>query len=381
MVNPDDLYVNTEPPSVHIEAIRADFRDRPFSQSMRLPPLTRDIEIDHSALSFAAPQKIQFRYKLLGFDPNWHDVGTRRQAVYMNLKPGTYRFQVIASNNDGVWNMAGDSFSFTIPPRFYQTEWFLALIVLAVLALIYATFMVRLRVSTRLVEGRMHARLLERDRIARELHDTLLQGFQGIVLRLQGVARTMSECEPSKVALEDTMDRADQVLIDGRQSLLQLRSGANGSRGLAGQLNDVITDLQLQKDVPCALSIIGQECALKPTVHEEIFAFAREALTNAFRHSNAASIVAELNYTKAHFSFRCIDNGVGLPAAVMDARSAEGHWGLVGLRERAANLHAQFNLRSNHPHGTIVEVVLRARIAYPGQRLRRLRRLIPGLAE
>jgi signal transduction histidine kinase len=173
-----------------------------------LPPLTRDIEINHSALSFAAPQKIQFRYKLSDFDPNWHDVGSRRQAVYMNLKPGTYRFQVIASNNDGVWNMAGDSFSFTIPPKFYQTGWFLALIVLAVLALIYATFVVRLRVSTRLVEGRINARLLERDRIARELHDTLLQGFQGIVLRLQGVARTMSECKPSKLALEDTLDRA-----------------------------------------------------------------------------------------------------------------------------------------------------------------------------
>jgi nitrate/nitrite-specific signal transduction histidine kinase len=173
----------------------------------------------------------------------------------------------------------------------------------------------------------------------------------------------------------------DQVLIDGRQSLLQLRSSANSSPGFPGQLNEVIAEIQRQKDVPCALSIIGQERALKSTVHEEMFAIAREALTNAFRHSDATSIVAELNYTRTHFSFRCIDNGVGLPAAVMEARSAEGHWGLVGLTERATNLHAQLNLRRHEPHGTVVEVVLRARIAYPGRRMRGLRRFIPGLAE
>jgi signal transduction histidine kinase len=331
---------------------------------VRLPPLTRDIEIGYSALSFVAPQKIDFRYRLSGFDKEWHDVGTRRQAVYTNLGPGTYKFQVIASNNDNVWNSGGSTVDFAIPPMFYQTGWFLASAIAALLALTYAVFIVRLRISTNLVEGRMNERLMERDRIARELHDTFLQGFQGIVLRLQGIANTLSESSSSRLALEDTMDRADQILTDGRKNLLQLRSKTGDAPGLADQLNRTIADLQMQKSISCELRVQGSMRALKPTVDEEIFAMAREALTNAFRHSGATAILAELHFTNTHFSFRCYDNGAGLPVIVLKSGSADGRWGLVGLRERAEKLHAQLVLRNNEPQGAIVEIVLHARIAY-----------------
>jgi signal transduction histidine kinase/ligand-binding sensor domain-containing protein len=379
MVDPDHLYVNTVPPPVHIEAVRADFRERALAPALHFPPLTRNIEIDYSALSLAVPQKNQFRYRLSGFDPDWHDAGTRRQAIYTNLAPGRYRFQVLASNNEGIWNMTGDAISFTIAPKFYQTNWFLATIVLAGLSLIYAVFIVRLRVSTKLVEDRMNERLLERDRIARELHDTLLQGFHGIVLRLQGIARMISDSAPARLTLEDTMDRADQILVEGRQNLLQLRSNATVQLRLAEQLNEVIDDLQQQRFIPCALNIKGQECALRSTVQDEIFAMAREAITNAFRHSRANGIAVELSYTPAQFALRCSDDGVGLPPAVLEAGSTEGHWGLVGLRERAENLRGRLILRSNRPHGTVVEIILRARIAYSPRGVRRLRRLVPGV--
>jgi signal transduction histidine kinase len=372
MIDPAHMHANAVPPPVHIQAIRADFREHTLTENMTLPALTRDIEIDHAALSFAAPEKIRSRYKLSGFDQDWHDVGSRRQAVYMKLKPGTYSFQEIAATNDGVWNLRGDSLTFTIPPKFYQTEWFLTCFALAGLLLIYAIFIVRLRVSTRLVEGRMNERLLERDRIARELHDTLLQGFQGIVLRLHGTARLLPDSNPARLSLEDTMDRADQILIDGRRSLLQLRSSGNTATALSEQLKQIVADLQLQNEIPCEIRVQGRDRPLKPTVQEEIVSMMRESLTNAFRHSRATRIAVELDFAAAQFTFHCRDNGVGLPPAVLKAGAAEGHWGLVGLKERAQNLHAWFVLRNNEPHGTVVEFMLRARIAYADQRMRRL---------
>ncbi len=364
MVDPSHLFINTVAPPVHIESFRGDSRDYALVNMVRVPPLTRDIEIDYSALSFVAPLKINFRYRLSGFDHEWLDVGTRRQAIYTNLGPGIYKFQVIASNNDNIWNSEGSTLSFTILPKFYQTNWFLACVAMALLALIYAVFVVRLRISTNLVEGRMNERLMERDRIARELHDTFLQGFHGIVLRLHGIAKTMAESASSRLALEDTMDRADQILTEGRRNLLQLRSNTEDAPELADRLNRAIADLQTQKFITCELSVQGSVRVLKPTVDEEIFAMAREALTNAFRHSGATTILAELHFTNTHFSFLCSDNGAGLPVAVLKEGSAEGHWGLVGLRERAEKLHARLVLRNNEPHGTLVEIVLRARTAY-----------------
>ena len=126
MVDPSHLYTNTVTPPVQIEFLRADFRDFALADRVRLPPFTRDIEIDYSALSFMAPQKVNFRYRLSGFDHEWQDVGTRRQAIYTNLGPGTYTFQVIASNNHNIWNFDGSTLNFTIAPKFYQTNWFLA---------------------------------------------------------------------------------------------------------------------------------------------------------------------------------------------------------------------------------------------------------------
>ncbi len=366
MVDPAHMHLNTLAPPVHIEGIRVDFRDYTLADAMQLPPLTRDIEITYTATSFAAPQNLRFRYKLMGFDPEWHDVGARRQAVYMNLKPGAYVFQVIACNNDGVWNRSGDTLRFTIAPAFYQTRWFLICAILAGSLLIYTIFVIRVRISTRMVEGRMNERLMERDRIARELHDTLLQGFQGIVLRLQGVAGMIPDSSPVRQALEETMDRADDVLIDGRQSLLQLRS--NTSRSLSQQLKEVIADLRLQNDLPCELVVHGEERLLIPTVQEEVLAIGREAITNAFRHSRAMRVFVDLSFTSTHLSLEIRDDGVGLPLKVLEDGYAEGRWGLIGLRERADKVRARLGIRNNEPRGTHVEFVLQARVAYSRQR-------------
>ena len=379
MVDPVRMHVNTLPPPVHIQDIRADFREHAFAEDMKLPPLTRDIEIDHAALSFTAPEKVRSRYRLSGFDQQWHDVGSRRQAVYMNLKPGTYSFQVIAANNDGIWNLQGETFRFTILPKFYQTSWFLACLATGSILLISGAFALRLRASTQHLQNRMNERLMERDRIARELHDTLLQGFHGIVLRLQGIAHLIPYAEPARQRLEETMDRAEQILIDGRESLMQLRSYSSACPDFVEQLNHVIADLQSQSEIGCVVDVVGQVRTLKPAVQEEVLAIARESLTNAFRHSKANVIRVELNYSGSQFIFRCADDGVGLPDDVLKNGSAEGHWGMVGLRERSHNLNARLFVRKNEPQGTVIEMILRGRIAYSGRRDRPIRQFIADL--
>jgi signal transduction histidine kinase len=195
MIDPMRIHVNTLPPPVHIQALRADFRDYTLAENVKRPPLMRDIEIDHVVLSIVSPQNNRSRYRLSGFDWQWHDVGTRRQAVYMNLNPGTYSFQVIAANNDGIWNETGASMDFTILPAWYQMLWFRLACVAAFGVLLWMLYQFRLRQLEREYSARMEERVGERTRIARELHDTLLQSQHGLLFQFQA-ARNMLRHSP-----------------------------------------------------------------------------------------------------------------------------------------------------------------------------------------
>ena len=189
VIDPEKLLGNPKPPTVLVEDVIADRKRYSPGNGLRLPALTHDLEIDFTALSLVVPQKVRFRYKLEGYDSDWQDAQTRRQAFYTRLHPGTYRFQVIACNNDGVWNETGATMEFIIAPAFYQTSWFLALSVAAALAGIYLLYLLRLRQVTQQVRVRMEERLHERERIARDLHDTLLQSVQGLTLKFHAVAK------------------------------------------------------------------------------------------------------------------------------------------------------------------------------------------------
>jgi hypothetical protein len=148
MIDPAHMVRNLTPPAVHLEQIIADHKLYLPGGGVRLPARTRDVEIDYTALSFTVPQKVGFRYRLEGRDPDWQDAGTRRQAFYTNLSPGQYRFRVIARNNDGVWNETGASWAFSIAPTFYETLWFKTLMALAGISLIWLLYRLRLRQIT-----------------------------------------------------------------------------------------------------------------------------------------------------------------------------------------------------------------------------------------
>jgi signal transduction histidine kinase/ligand-binding sensor domain-containing protein len=364
VVDPANLSQNPLLPPVHVEEVIADRKSYPPSSGLRLPALTRDLEIDYTALSFVAPKKVRFRYKLEGHDTNWQEPGLRRQAFYTDLPPGNYRFRVIACNNDGLWNEIGDALNFSIAPVFYQTTWFRLVLFVLAAGVLWLFYSFRLKRATEQIQQRLSGRLEERERIARELHDTLLQGFQGLMLRLQAVMKTLPAEEPTHQMIESVLDRADQVLLEGRQSVRDLREeGASGNE-LSGALARCGEELAENKASLFSLSVVGAPRALGPIVFDEAYRIGREALINAFQHSQAEKIELELTYANVRFSLRIRDDGAGIDPDILGA-GRPGHWGLSGMRERAQKIGAQLNIWSRPGAGTEVELTIPAKVAYP----------------
>ena len=307
---------------------------------------------------------MNFRYKLEGSDRDWQNVGTHREARYTNLGPGQYTFRVTASNNDGVWNTTGASLQFSISPAFYQTKWFYALCVLAAVLVLAALYRVRMRQVAAQVRGRLEARLAERERIARDLHDTLLQSIQGLIWRFQAATDRLPAGEPARQLLEQSLDRADEVLAESRDKVKDLRPAGHDALDLAQALAVEVERLAQMHPAQCQVNVHGNRRNLHPMVREEGFLIAREALSNAFSHANAATIEAEIAYGERALQVRIRDDGQGIVAAVLDAGGKAGHFGLIGMRERAMKLGAHLEVWSKPGAGTEIELRVPAGMAY-----------------
>lgn len=361
-VDVEHLPVNTVPPPVHVEGLVADRRTYPVGEVVQLPARTREVRIDYTALSFVEPQKVKFRYRLSGVDGDWQDVGDRRQAFYMNLRPGRYAFQVIACNNDGVWNMQGDRFALIIPPAFYQTYWFYCLIVVLTFTLLWLVLKLRIRAATEQVESRLTERLGERDRIARELHDTLLQGFQMLLLRLQSVAGVIPDTLVARKMVQDAIERAEAVLIEGRERVRDLRSHEDLDGDLVGRITRLVEVMREPAGSSLTLAVVGQPCPTRSLVAEEVSLIVREAISNSLRHSQCRNIGCELRFEQHKVVLVCRDDGTGIEAESL-AEGRRGHWGLLGMRERARKIESVLTISSQNP-GTRVELRVPARIIY-----------------
>jgi len=375
VIDPRHLAFNKLPPPVHIEQITADRKTYEASSNLRLPPLVRDLEIDYAALSLVAPEKNRFRVKLEGHDRDWLDAGTRRQAFYNDLPPRNYRFRVMASNNSGVWNEAGAAFDFSIAPAYYQTAWFQALCVAAFLALLWGLYRYRLHQIAREFNVRLEERVGERTRIARDLHDTLLQSFQGLMLRLQVVDDLLPHGK-AKDELEKTLDRADQAIAEGRTAVYDLRSSATTTNDLAHAVTEVGNELAVPGAATFRLMVEGPARDLHPIIRDEVYRIARESLRNAFSHAQAHHIEAELIYAD-RFRLRIRDDGHGIAPEILE-EGRPGHYGLPGMRERAKQIGAKLTIWSGGGSGTEIELNIEGPIAYgtpPGRsRLRLFRK-------
>jgi signal transduction histidine kinase len=370
IVDPRHLSSNKLPPPVHIEQITADQNvywqnsSGDASTNLHLPARVRDLQIDYTALSFVVPEKVHFRYKLEGWDNDWQWVGNRRQAFYTNLSPGDYRFRVAASNNSGVWNEAGAPFVFSIAPAYYQTTWFRLSCVAAFLAMLWALYQLRLRQATQRVRHRMEGRLVERERIARELHDTLLQSVQGLILKFDAVAKQIPRDEPARTAMDEALDRADEVMGEGRERVRSLRAGASALNDLPAAFQRVADETAPGREATFKTIVEGSVRELNPMILEESYSIGREALINALAHSGGLHVEVEIMYDPRKFRLRVRDDGRGVDPGILEKGGRPGHWGMQGMRERAQGMGAQLGLWSRPGSGTEVELSVPAATAY-----------------
>ncbi|WP_317987900.1 sensor histidine kinase [Hyalangium gracile] len=363
-IDPERIARNPLPPPVSILSLKADGQRFAPASDVTLPLHPANLEINYTALSLSIPERVRFRYRLEGVDEHWQDVGTRRTAYYGDLSPGRYRFQVVASNNDGVWNERGASLEFVVPPAVHQTWWFRALCVAAGLLLLWLLYLLRLRQVTAKMRGLLEERHAERERIARELHDTLLQSVQGLVLRLQAVAEQIPEQEPARQAMEKALDRADEVLAEGRDRVMELRSSAHDGRGLPDVLVQVGEELAEDMPMSFRLLVEGGPRELEAAVQGEIFLIAREALLNAFQHAGGTAVEVELHYDSDELRVRIRDDGAGVAPEILEKGGRPGHWGLAGMHERATRIGATLRVWSRTDAGTEVELKVPAAIVY-----------------
>jgi len=361
-IDPATLTTNHVPPAVIVRSIGARGRVYPPAADLHLPADTTGVTIAYTATSLTVPGRVAFRYRLLGQDARWIDARNQRSASFADLGPGRYTFQVIAANDDGVWNARGQSVSFTIARAFYQTWWFPILSATAILALLYLAYAARVRYLGGLIRDRLAERTLERERIARELHDTLIQGVQGLLMRFQAVADRLHDDAEAQAILLPALDRAEEMLIEGRDRVKGLRRLEE--RHLQRELRQVLDGQMFAASVAPALIHRGSPRRVAPEVVDDIIAIVNEALANAARHAGASIVEVHVDYGDRAITVVVRDNGAGISPEVLTAGGRDGHFGLIGMRERAARIEGRLTIESEAGQGTLLRLTIPARIAY-----------------
>ncbi|WP_232496395.1 sensor histidine kinase [Novosphingobium kaempferiae] len=369
-IDPARLTRNPFPPKLSIRGVRVGRKFYRDPRHVRLPAGQGDLEIDFAVLSLSNPDRTQAQYRMEGQDEGWIAAGHRREAFYTNLAPGTYRFTVIATNEDGVANLKGASVEIEITPTFVQSIWFriglvvaLALIVWLLLALRSAQVAARMR-------NRLEQRLMERETVARDLHDTLLQGVQGLMFRIQAVANRLRAESPERRSLDEALDRADDLVSKGRDSLRDIRA-RDSAADLRRTLQASVDDALIGSAVDVRISELGPIRVIHPLALAEIGAIVGEALFNIGRHADARTVEIVASYGRRTFRLKVQDDGRGIPAEVLESGRREGHFGLVGMRERARTIGGTLRVASPAARGTEVVLDIPGAVAYERRARRR----------
>lgn len=350
VIDPENIPLNTSPPPIAIEQLFIDNQSMPLAQKLTLSPSTSRLDFYYTALSFIAPENVRFKYKLEGFDDNWIDGGARRVASYTNLRPGNYKFRVIAANNDGVWNESGAAVEFYLQPRFYQAYWFYLICIL--LLAIAAWQLYRMRV--RRMATQFRAVLAERNRIAREIHDNLAQDILGISVQLELVARLMpAAAEAAKGHLDRARILVRNSMTEARRYVWDLRSQELQKKDLPAALRDTTKRLTAESEVEAVVEVAGPLRPLPIEVETNLLRIGQEAINNAVKHAHANRIDVALNFDTRSVRLSIRDDGRGFDP---DGQIADGHFGLIGMRERAEQIGGVLTIDSAIERGTQIAV-------------------------
>ncbi|HYR42075.1 MAG TPA: triple tyrosine motif-containing protein, partial [Terriglobia bacterium] len=362
-IDPEHLPKNPLAPPVHIERMVADTSVVDTTNAVRLRPFTRNVQFDYTALSLVEPRRVRFRYKLEGYDSNWQEAGTRRQAFYTNLGPGAYRFQVLASNNDGVWNETGAALSFELLPAFYQTEWFSVVSVIGLLVAGFGVYRLRMWQLTSQMRGRFEERLQERTRIAQELHDNLLQSVLGISMQIEVTDELLPADLPAKHPLQKALRLAKSAMEEGRRALNDLRTLSLSADDLVKGFSQAADGLRTEGGSDIRILVEGHPRRLNPVTGNDVLQIGRQAIANAFLHSHAARIRVLVSYSPRDLRVSIQDNGCGIDERTI-THGRKGHHGIAGMRERAERIGATFTIRSSAGEGTEVDLSVPADLIY-----------------
>lgn len=350
-IDSSSIPTNIRPPLVEIADINS---SRELTNGMHFSAGTRQLRIGFHVLSLTRPDRTQVRYRLVGIDRRWTDAGNKRDAVFENLGPGNYRFELIASNEDGIWTKQPARLEFSIEPTFFQTAAFKLICLVVGLGAIWLAFALRLRHERRRMREKMAVRHAERERIARELHDTLLQGISGLLMRMQvwsGHRGLPSDLQGDMVR---ATDQGRQMLIEGRDRIAELRTDDDNPVMLSNAISAIGERLSTLHGTRFTLQGETTGLALRHDVGEDVVAMVHEAISNAHAHAGASSIDITLSVRGAHLSITVADDGRGITKEEIDGAGKTGHWGLVGMRERARRIGARFTIVGGERGGTKV---------------------------
>jgi ligand-binding sensor domain-containing protein len=379
MLDLSRLQRSARKPAILLEDVTVDRKAAFAGPELVLPPGNHHVELHFDAVELRSPEKISLQYRLDDVDPVWLDAssdtpvgayfphepkGPAGIAIYSNVPAGAHSFHIRACNRDGVWDRDGIVYNVIQQPFLYQTIWF-KLAAVACLGLFLAgLYFLRLRQVAVQIQRRIEERLGERVRIARELHDTFLQSVHGLILCFQAVADRIPESEPARQMIEQALDRADQVLVEGRDRVKSLRTSGEAVSDLSQALAQTGQELAHDSGAEFSVLVEGNPKGLHPVVRDEAYWIGREALVNAFQHAGASLIEVEVAYDRRELRLRFRDDGRGLDAEILEAGGRPGHWGMPGMRERAHKIGAQFEAWSRPGAGTEVELRVPGAMAY-----------------
>ena len=369
----------TPAPLRHVQSVSIDGRLQGVKQTVTLPALTRHLEIAYTAIELGYPERIQFRYKLEGFDHDWQSAGIRRIAYYNELPPGDYRFRFSSTDRAGHWqDDDGPALAIHVAPAWFQTLWFrfgCVVLLVVVASLLYRLRVQRVATALRTQLQResaerdrvANARQDERDRIARELHDTLIQSTQGLIFIFQGLAEKIASDPPLLNRLQNALVRANEVAAEGRDMIEDLRLPVPVPVDLPGAFSAIGSEVGVGRSAQFRTIVTGTANPVQPGIGDVICRIGREAVINAFRHARAEAIEVEILHGDTELIVSIRDDGVGLPAAAMESINIPGHWGIQGMRERATRLGARLELINRASGGAEVRLSIPALVAYEGR--------------
>jgi signal transduction histidine kinase/ligand-binding sensor domain-containing protein len=351
-------------PVTYVDEVTVGRKTGPAGQELVLAPGTYHVAVHFDTVELASPEKIRFQYRLDGVDSLWLDADTTQFAIYTNIPAGSHLLHIRACNSYGEWDRIGSTYSINQIPYYYETLWFRSLSLASSLALLTGAYFFRLGQIRGQMRIRLEERLGERERIARELHDTLLQSVQGLIFRFYAIAERLPEKEPTRGEMEHTLDRANQVLAEGRDRVESLRTVADTETDLAVPFAAAASEMVQNCQIEFGIVVSGKPRPMNPVAREEAYWIGREALMNAVRHSQGRTVDLEIIYSERELRLRVCDDGLGIDQNTLNTRSQSKHFGLVGMRERAQKIRSRLDVLSRDGGGTEIELVIPAVVAY-----------------